>query len=153
MLGREARTSFSATVGHLSQPVYVLRSMRRHISLGFDLPSVLANPNWFPRSSLSKGRQRQRSDFTTDSFNPLMARILTFPSTKCLHAQVDGYSPASPVPTIAAINGHCFASGFILSLCCDYRVMIDGSKRNAWLCMNEVRHYLSSCSLFSLLNR
>lgn len=42
------------------------------------------------------------------------------------------------VPTVAAINGHCFAGGFMLSLVCDYRVMIDGSKRNAWLCMNEV---------------
>lgn len=27
----------------------------------------------------------------------------------------------------------------ILSLACDYRVMVDGSKRNAWMCMNEVR--------------
>ena len=26
----------------------------------------------------------------------------------------------------------------MLSLACDYRVMTDGSKRNAWLCMNEV---------------
>ncbi|KAG5351570.1 hypothetical protein C0989_005786 [Termitomyces sp. Mn162] len=43
-----------------------------------------------------------------------------------------------PVPTIAAINGHCYAGGFMLSLVCDYRVMTDGSKRNAWMCMNEV---------------
>lgn len=27
----------------------------------------------------------------------------------------------------------------MLSLVCDYRVMTDGSSRNAWLCMNEVR--------------
>lgn len=27
----------------------------------------------------------------------------------------------------------------ILALSCDYRVMTDGSKRNAWMCMNEVR--------------
>lgn len=26
----------------------------------------------------------------------------------------------------------------MLSLACDYRVMTDGTKRNAWLCMNEV---------------
>jgi len=26
----------------------------------------------------------------------------------------------------------------MMSLACDYRVMTDGSKRNAWLCMNEV---------------
>jgi enoyl-CoA hydratase/carnithine racemase len=27
----------------------------------------------------------------------------------------------------------------MLALCCDYRVMTDGSKRKAWMCMNEVR--------------
>ncbi|KAF9648801.1 ClpP/crotonase [Thelephora ganbajun] len=42
------------------------------------------------------------------------------------------------VPTVAAINGHCFAGGMILALCCDYRVMTDGGKRNAWICMNEI---------------
>ena len=42
------------------------------------------------------------------------------------------------VPTIAAINGHCFAGGFALALLCDYRIMTDGSQRNAWMCMNEV---------------
>jgi enoyl-CoA hydratase/carnithine racemase len=26
----------------------------------------------------------------------------------------------------------------MLSLACDYRVMTDGAKRNAWMCMNEV---------------
>jgi len=26
----------------------------------------------------------------------------------------------------------------MLSLACDYRIMTDGLKRNAWLCMNEV---------------
>ncbi|KAJ7739320.1 ClpP/crotonase-like domain-containing protein [Mycena olivaceomarginata] len=55
------------------------------------------------------------------TFNPLLERLIKF-----------------PIPTICAINGHCFAGGFMLSLACDYRVMTDGSKRNAWLCMNEV---------------
>jgi enoyl-CoA hydratase/carnithine racemase len=59
--------------------------------------------------------------FFTDIANPLYARLLTF-----------------PIPTIAAINGHCFAGGFMLALCCDYRVMTDGSRRRAWLCMNEI---------------
>lgn len=27
----------------------------------------------------------------------------------------------------------------MLALCCDYRVMTDGEKRNSWMCMNEVR--------------
>ena len=30
----------------------------------------------------------------------------------------------------------------MLSLACDYRVMTDGSSRNAWLSMNEVRFFL-----------
>jgi len=60
-------------------------------------------------------------NFFPVTFNPLLERLLTF-----------------PIPTVAAINGHCFAGGFMLSLACDYRVMTDGSKRNAWLCMNEV---------------
>ncbi|KAF9561946.1 ClpP/crotonase [Agrocybe pediades] len=55
------------------------------------------------------------------TFNPMLTRLLTF-----------------PIPTIAAINGHCYAGGLMLSLACDYRVMTDGSSRNAWLCMNEV---------------
>ncbi|KAG6854391.1 putative secondary metabolism biosynthetic enzyme [Blastosporella zonata] len=60
-------------------------------------------------------------NFWPVTFNPLLTRLLAF-----------------PIPTIAAINGHCYAGGFMLSLACDYRVMTDGSKRNAWLCMNEV---------------
>ncbi|KAF9000603.1 ClpP/crotonase-like domain-containing protein [Cyathus striatus] len=60
-------------------------------------------------------------NFFPVTFNPFLERLLLF-----------------PIPTIAAINGHCFAGGLMLSLACDYRVMTDGSKRNAWLCMNEV---------------
>ena len=36
------------------------------------------------------------------------------------------------------MNGHTFAGGMCLALACDYRIMIDGSKRNAWMSMNEV---------------
>ncbi|EIW57361.1 ClpP/crotonase [Trametes versicolor FP-101664 SS1] len=54
-------------------------------------------------------------------FNPMLHRLLTF-----------------PIPTIAAVNGHAFAGGMALAMACDYRVMSDGSKRNAWLCMNEI---------------
>ncbi|KAF9532574.1 ClpP/crotonase-like domain-containing protein [Crepidotus variabilis] len=55
------------------------------------------------------------------TFDPMLKRLLVF-----------------PIPTIAAINGHCYAGGLMLSLACDYRVMTDGTSRNAWLCMNEV---------------
>ena len=47
------------------------------------------------------------------------------------------YTPVA-VPVVAVINGHGFAGGMVLAMACDYRVMTDGSKRNAWLCMNEV---------------
>jgi len=60
-------------------------------------------------------------NFFPSTFNPMLHRLLSF-----------------PIPTIAAINGHCFAGGFMLALTCDYRVMTDGTKRNAWLCMNEI---------------
>jgi enoyl-CoA hydratase/carnithine racemase len=60
-------------------------------------------------------------NFFPSVFNPFLARLLAF-----------------PIPTIAAVNGHCFAGGFMLSLACDYRVITDGSKRNTWMCMNEV---------------
>jgi len=55
------------------------------------------------------------------TFDPLLSRLLVF-----------------PIPTVAAINGHCYAAGLLLAMTCDYRVMTDGSSRNAWLCMNEV---------------
>ncbi|KZT29700.1 ClpP/crotonase [Neolentinus lepideus HHB14362 ss-1] len=61
------------------------------------------------------------SNFFANVFDPLLKRILLF-----------------PIPTIAAINGHCFAGGMMLTLACDYRVMTDGSKKNAWMSMNEV---------------
>jgi len=54
-------------------------------------------------------------------YNPVLTRILTF-----------------PIPTVAAVNGHAFAGGMMLSLACDYRVMTDGKERRAWMCMNEI---------------
>ncbi|KAG6850694.1 hypothetical protein H0H93_009852 [Arthromyces matolae] len=80
------------------------RDQDKFFSNGLDYESVAQDPNFFPVI-----------------FNPLLARLLTF-----------------PIPTIAAINGHCYAGAFMLSLTCDYRIMTDGSTRNAWLCMNEV---------------
>jgi enoyl-CoA hydratase/carnithine racemase len=75
-----------------------------------------------------------------------MKRLLTFPSTAfCQKLEIreqaftDTLLVFGLVPTLAAINGHCFAGGMMLALCCDYRVMTDGERRNTWMCMNEVR--------------
>jgi len=67
------------------------------------------------------GALQDPAAFFIGGYNMMMKRLLTF-----------------PVPTVAAINGHCFAGGMMLALCCDYRVMTDGEKRNAWMCMNEI---------------
>ncbi|KAI0058775.1 ClpP/crotonase [Artomyces pyxidatus] len=80
------------------------RGQDKFFSNGFDYPSVVGDPHWFPAT-----------------FDPLLLQLLTF-----------------PIPTVAAINGHCFAAGAMIALACDYRVMSDGAKRNTWLCMNEV---------------
>lgn len=94
--GKEGAKGALIIIGNLSQ--------EKFFSNGFDLPSVLSNPNFF-----------------SCTCNPFLARLLTF-----------------PIPTVAAINGHCFAAGMMLALACDYRVMTDGSKRNAWMSMNEI---------------
>ncbi|XP_035824895.1 enoyl-CoA delta isomerase 2, peroxisomal [Aplysia californica] len=41
-----------------------------------------------------------------------------------------------PVPTVAAINGHCFAGGAILAFAHDLRTMKDEGR--GWICLNEV---------------
>ncbi|MFM7120026.1 MAG: enoyl-CoA hydratase/isomerase family protein [Gammaproteobacteria bacterium] len=54
-----------------------------------------------------------------DEFMKLMARIITF-----------------PIPTIAAINGHAFGAGFMLSLCHDVRHM---RADRGFVCANEMQ--------------
>ncbi|PIL35763.1 hypothetical protein GSI_02493 [Ganoderma sinense ZZ0214-1] len=71
-----------------------------------------------------------KTNFFPLSFNPVLHRLLSF-----------------PIPVIAAVNGHCFAGGMVLAMACDYRVMTDGSKRNAWICMNEI-HFGAQIPLF-----
>jgi len=58
------------------------------------------------------------SGFFPNTFNPFVSRLLSF-----------------PIPTVAAVNGHAFAAGFILALACDYRIVTAGK---AWCSMNEV---------------
>ncbi|KAK7114743.1 uncharacterized protein [Littorina saxatilis] len=52
------------------------------------------------------------------SFNEMLGRLLTF-----------------PLPTAAAINGHCFAGGAMVAFSHDLRVM---NSEKGWICYNEV---------------
>jgi enoyl-CoA hydratase/carnithine racemase len=56
--------------------------------------------------------------FMAESLNPLFLRILTF-----------------PMPTIALLNGHAFAGGFMLAMHHDYRVF---SGKKGYMCINEL---------------
>jgi hypothetical protein len=59
-----------------------------------------------------------------ETFNPFLIRLLTF-----------------PLVTIAAINGHAFAGGFLVALACDFRLISaedPAGKKKVWCCMNEV---------------
>ncbi|CAE6478153.1 hypothetical protein ACGC1H_002749 [Rhizoctonia solani] len=56
--------------------------------------------------------------FMSGILNPVISRLLAF-----------------PIPTVAALNGHTFAGGYLLALACDYRVMTTGK---AWACFNEI---------------
>ncbi|CAG8478648.1 1643_t:CDS:2 [Dentiscutata heterogama] len=60
--------------------------------------------------------------FFDNYYLKLLVRVLTF-----------------PIPTVAAINGHAFAGGFMFALAHDYRVM---RADKGFLCMNEVEYSL-----------
>ncbi|KAK8085537.1 Enoyl-CoA hydratase/isomerase [Apiospora hydei] len=57
--------------------------------------------------------------FTEDSLYPLFRRFLTY-----------------PMPTVALVNGHCFAGGLMLAMHHDYRVFSGGER--GYMAVNEL---------------
>ena len=95
----------------------------KFFSIGFDLPQLLDLP-------------RVEFESFYRAFNLLCLDLFTFPK-----------------PTIAAINGHAVAGGYILALCCDYRLIAEGHKMTG---LNEVQlgvpvPYLTDCTLRNLV--
>ncbi|KZT07695.1 ClpP/crotonase [Laetiporus sulphureus 93-53] len=105
---RVARNSKNAEGGRGALIIVGNRSQHKFFSNGLDYDNIMSSPT-------------RGGSFVPRSLNPFIRRLLTF-----------------PIPTVAAINGHTFAAAVILALCCDYRVMADGSSRNVWMSMNEI---------------
>ena len=111
-----------------------------------DFEKAIKDLNFFPGMFRASYSSRSPVDATTRShFRPYAYQDSHLPQyamfTRRAEAKTDAQTLLA-VPVIAAINGHAFAGGLMLSLACDYRVMTDGTKRNAWVCMNEVMHYI-----------
>lgn len=87
----------------------ILTAKGKIFSAGLDFDYV------FPM--FEKGDQREVAAWFTD-YRRSMMRVFT-----------------SPRLTIAALNGHAFAGGLVLALCCDFRVAAHGDARFA---LNEV---------------
>ena len=86
-------------------------------SNGLDLASILKlTPGDVPKKEKNFGILQQ---FLETHFLPLLGRLLAF-----------------PMPTVALLNGHAFAGGFLLALAHDYRVMC---REHGYLCMNELQ--------------
>ena len=78
-----------------------------------------ASPKFFSNGlDLDHIARSELSGFVSREFEPFLARVLGF-----------------SVPTLAVINGHAFAGGFMLALACDYRVQ---NAHRGFCCLNEL---------------
>lgn len=121
----ELAQSFDAIADDTAARALVLTSGNdKFFSIGLDLPSLL------PMSE---------DDFRRyyAAFNRMCLQLFTFPK-----------------PTVAAITGHATGGGYILALCCDYRLIASGRKL---LGLPEIElgvplPYVSDCILRSLVS-
>lgn len=75
-------------------------------------------PKFFSNGLDFKAAVAEADEFFPNYYYKLMHTMLTY-----------------PYPTIAVVNGHAFAAGFMVAACHDYRVM---NPDKGFLCMNEV---------------
>ncbi|KAJ7843939.1 hypothetical protein B0H13DRAFT_2097300, partial [Mycena leptocephala] len=114
IVGRRDQDKFFSNVPQLFPFSFIL--------IGLDLSFVPFNGNFFRLT-----------------FNPLLERLIKFPSMPIALPERSFNGCCSTSPHHLRNQRALLCGGFMLSLACDYRVMTDGSKRNAWLCMVEVR--------------
>jgi enoyl-CoA hydratase/carnithine racemase len=95
---------------HMDNPPKALltTSNGKIYSNGLDLDEMMSNAS----------DSKLIDSFFINHLHPLYERMLLF-----------------PIPTIACINGHCYAGGLLFALCHDYRTM---RKDRGFLCLNEV---------------
>jgi enoyl-CoA hydratase/carnithine racemase len=95
----------------------------KFFSIGLDIPMLF------------EFQEREFKSFY-HSFNQLCSQLLRFPK-----------------PMVAAIGGHAIAGGYILTLCCDYRLIAEGRKL---IGLNEIKlglpvPYIADCMLRTLI--
>lgn len=96
--------------------------IQKFFSNGLDLESALSSPGFFENHLYPLFRRL----LTYDNLSIFRERYLLSGADCC-----DRY----PMPTIALINGHAFAGGFMIAMYHDYRIQ---NPKRGFLCLNEI---------------
>ena len=106
----------SAFVGELNKALDEVEQGARQDGAEGGAAMVMTAEGKFFSNGLDLEHALGNPSFVPTEFEPLLRRVLSF-----------------PIPTVAAINGHAFAGGFMLALAHDYRIMRKG---RGFLCLN-----------------
>ncbi|XP_027338996.1 enoyl-CoA delta isomerase 2, peroxisomal-like [Abrus precatorius] len=106
--------------------VLITTAHGKYFSTGFDLA-------WARGTASDSAAAVDRLHFMVDSLKPVAAALMSL-----------------PMPTIAAVNGHASAAGFLLAICHDYVLMRND---NAVLYMPEVHLALPLPEYFAVVMR